>query len=51
MTKVYKATTNGTIEENYSKDSYNERTCTFAILADTTRSEGDMLWVKYQETE
>lgn len=51
MTKIYKATTNGTIEENYSKDNYNERTCTFAILADTTRSEGDMLWVKYQETE
>lgn len=51
MTKIYKSTTNGTIEENYSKDGYSERTCTFNIIADTTRSEGDRLWKKFQETE
>lgn len=49
-TRFYKSTTSGTIEENYSKTGYSERTCKFALLSDTTRTVGDRIWRKFQET-
>ena len=49
--ECYKSTTSGTLEEDYSKTGYSERTCKFALISDTTRTIGDRLWRKYQELE
>lgn len=51
FTQCYKSTTSGSVEENYSKTGYSERTVKFTLISDTTRSIGDRLWRKYQESE
>lgn len=51
VTKVYKAGIAGDVVEDFPKSAHAERTVNFAMLADSTRTAGDRLWVKTQDTE
>ncbi len=49
LTYCYKGSTSGQVENNYNKSGYSERTCTFDLMADTSRTAGDRIWRKYIE--
>lgn len=49
FTFAYKGSTTGTVENNYNKSGYTERTCNFGLMSDTTRTSGDRIWRKYIE--
>lgn len=49
ITQMYKASIAGEVVEDYPKGAHAERTVTFGLIADSTRSAGDRLWKKYQE--